>query len=67
LFDALRFVQETTNDESNDDDETKLYEITRDEKTNKIKAVRLTDPYGFLISTEIISTVISRMPSLKDA
>jgi len=67
LFDALRFVQETTNDESNDDDERKLYEITRDEKTNKIKAVRLTDPYGFLISTEIISTVISRMPSLKDA
>ena len=68
LFDALRFVQETTNDESNDaDDERKLYEITRDEKTNKIKAVRLTDPDGFLISTEIISTVISRMPSLKDA
>jgi coproporphyrinogen III oxidase-like Fe-S oxidoreductase len=67
LFDALRFVQETTNDESNDDYERKLYEITRDEKTNNIKAVRLTDPDGFLISTEIISTVISRMPSLKDA
>jgi coproporphyrinogen III oxidase-like Fe-S oxidoreductase len=30
-------------------------------------SIRLTDPEGFLVSTEIISTVISRMPTLKDA
>ena len=47
----------------------KLYEIipdADDKDKGKIKAVRLTDPDGFLVSTEIISSVISRMPSLKN-
>ena len=75
LFDALRFVEETSaNDVGNNtfgknakEKERKLYEtIPRDDDSNKIKAVRLTDPDGFLVSTEIIATVISRMPSLKD-
>jgi hypothetical protein len=29
-------------------------------------SVRLTDPEGFLVSTGIISTLVSRLPSLED-
>merc|ERR1711959_174753 len=73
LFDALRFVEVSTEQASEENtkkrgEAKKLYEIIPDDDKDrgKIKAVRLTDPDGFLVSTEIISSVISRMPSLKN-
>ena len=73
LFDALRFVEVSAEQASEENtkkrgEAKKLYEIIPDDDDKdkgKIKAVRLTDPDGFLVSTEIISSVISRMPSLK--
>ena len=29
--------------------------------------IALTDPEGFLVSTEVISTLLARVPSLRDA
>lgn len=73
LFDALRFVEVSAEQASEENtkkrgEAKKLYEIIPDDDKDrgKIKAVRLTDPDGFLVSTEIISSVISRMPSLKN-
>ena len=75
LFDALRVVEVSAEQASEENtkkkrgEAKKLYESipdADDKDKGKIKAVRLTDPDGFLVSTEIISSVISRMPSLKN-
>ena len=60
--DAVSLENETFSFSSlkNQDDE-------RDERTSRLAGavVRLTDPEGLMVSTEVISTLIARMPSLE--
>ena len=44
--------------------EEKLWEVSKYSENGDVERVRLTDPEGFLVSTDIISTVLARMPTL---
>lgn len=64
---ATRDVERDAADETFSFSSLKNQDDERDERTSRLAGavVRLTDPEGLMVSTEVISTLIARMPSLE--
>jgi len=65
---ATRDVERDAADETFSFSSLKNQDDERDERTSRLASgavVRLTDPEGLMVSTEVISTLIARMPSLE--
>ena len=64
---VTRDVERDAADETFSFSSLKNQDDERDERTSRLAGavVRLTDPEGLMVSTEVISTLIARMPSLE--